>query len=433
MVQSSLAIGAVAIVDGAAPDDGLLKRLLKERIESVPRCTQLLRTPTFEWINCPQFDLTHHVRRLAVARPGNDAALSRAIAHALERPLDLDRPPWECWVIEGLKGNRWAILMKIHHCLTDGNSAAHLLTKLCDDADADTFANHKAAEHVSSARPGKHGWADALVRTAALAGTVTGTLVDAVWPAPEAPMHPVTTMRRYGTVRIPIADVDRVCQKFGVTVNDVALAAITEGFRTVLLRRGEEPRADSLRTLMPTPLQSAMLPYLPVDHEDPVQRLRTVHNRWTTNPAERPPLAGLVEAAVNCLPKPLRANAIRLMARLPQHGIVTLATNGPGPRHQLRLMGHTIKRLLPIPPTASRLSSGVAVLSYGDEVVFGVTAEYDAPADVKQLTDGIELGMARLVALSHDSVLLFSKEHRRKRSARAFPPTAQRSRPAARR
>ena len=59
-------------------------------------------------------------------RPGDETELSRAIAHALERPLDLDRPPWECWVIEGLKGNRWAILMKIHHCLLDGNPAAHI-------------------------------------------------------------------------------------------------------------------------------------------------------------------------------------------------------------------------------------------------------------------------------------------------------------------
>jgi len=90
-----------------------------------------------------------------------------------------------------------------------------------------------------------------------------------------------------------------------------------------------------------------------------------------------------------------------------------------------------MERLLPIPPTASRLNSGVAVLSYGDEVVFGITAEYDAAADVKQLTAGIELGMARLVALSQDSVLLFGKEHRRKRASRPFPGNAQRPRPPA--
>src|SRR5208283_2905790 len=126
--NASLAIGAVAIVDGAVPDYALLKNLLAERIQSIPRCTQLLRTQKFEWIDYPEFDLTHHLRRVIIPRPGDDTGLSRAIAHALERPLDLNRPLWECWVIEGLQGNRWAILMKIHHCLADGNSAAHLLT-----------------------------------------------------------------------------------------------------------------------------------------------------------------------------------------------------------------------------------------------------------------------------------------------------------------
>ena len=138
--HASLAIGAVAIVVGTAPDYERLKRLLAERILPITRCTQLLRAHPLnqQWIDCPDFDLAHHVRRVAIPHPGDEAELSRAIAYALERPLDLDRPPWECWVIEGLKGNRWAILMKTHHGLLDGNSAARLISRLCDDADADT-------------------------------------------------------------------------------------------------------------------------------------------------------------------------------------------------------------------------------------------------------------------------------------------------------
>jgi WS/DGAT/MGAT family acyltransferase len=423
--HASLAIGAVAIVDGAAPDDESLKRLLAQRLPSIPRCTQLLRTQTFEWIDCPGLDFAHHVRRVVVRRPGDDAELSRAIAHALERPLDLDRPLWECWVIEGLKGNRWAILMKVHHWLADGHSAAHLLTRLCDDADGETFANHAVGKGVSPARDPKRGWADALGRASELADTIVG----AMWPAARPSVGPVTTMRKYGSVRVPRADVDRVCRKFGVSVNEVALAAITEGFRTVLLSRGEQPRADSLRTLMPMPMRSAMLPYLPVEHEDPVQLLRAVQHQWKAKQTDEPGLGDLMESAINLLPTMLRSNVIQLLARLPQRAIVTLATNAPGPRHQLRLMGRTLERFLPIPPTAVRLSTGVGVLSYGDEVVFGITGEYDAAADVKQLAAGIELGVARLVALSQDSVLLFSRDRRRRRAARAFPSPSQRVHP----
>ena len=104
---------------------------------------------------------------------------------------------------------------------------------------------------------------------------------------------PVTAMRRYRAVRVPLADVEQVCRKFDVTVNDVALAAITEGYRSVLLHRGEQPRPDSLRTLVPVSVRSPdtldkpgnrlsiMLPYLPVEQDDPIQQLRAVHSRLT--------------------------------------------------------------------------------------------------------------------------------------------------------
>ena len=80
--------------------------------------------------------------------------------------------------------------------------------------------------------------------------------------------------------------------------------------------------------------------------------------------------------------------------------------------------------VLPIPPTALQLSTGVAVLSYGDELIFGITADYDDAPELEQLAAGIEQEMARLVALSQDSVLLFTKD-RRKRSSHA--PASARS------
>jgi len=431
--HASLAIAAVAIVDGALPDYELLKALLAERIQSLPRCTQLLRThpsdTARQWIDYPGFDLTQHVHRVSIPPPGDDAGLFRAVAYALERPLDLDRPLWECWVIEGLQDNQWAILMKIHHCLADGISAAHFLTRLCDDAETDTsFANHDGA---NPARTEKPSWSEAVWRFTSQVSGVAGTLASAIWPATTPPIDPVPTMRQYSTVRVPIGAVDGVCRKFGVTANDVALAAITEGFRKVLLNRGEQPRADSVRTMeRPDERSSTMLPYLPVDHDDPVQRLRWVHNGLKANRTDqRPPR--IFESAINCLPIVLRSQAIQLLTRLPQRGTVSVATNVPGPRHQLRLLGRRLERMLPIPPTALALSTGVAVLSYGDELVFGITAGYDAAPEIGQLAAGIELGMARLVALSHDSVLLFSKDHRRKRSLRGLPNQAPRGRPAA--
>jgi diacylglycerol O-acyltransferase / wax synthase len=441
----SLAIGGIAIIDGSAPNYGDFKDILAERIRAIPRCTQMLRTQPFDvgapqWVDDPGFDLGRHVRRVAVPRPGDDTELFRVVADVLERRLDRDRPLWECWVIEGLKGNRWAILMKIHHCMADGISAIRILTRLCDDIDGDAFAAPVVAKRTAAQKhlkpvpdpkprsnPVGNLWRTATSITDAAARTVSGTAEIATGllrpTAGSSLVGPVTAMRRYRAVRVPLADVEQVCRKFDVTINDVALAAITEGFRCVLLHRGEEPRPDSLRTLVPVSVRSpdaldkpgnrlsVMLPYLPVEQGDPIQQLRTVHSRLTRAKQGGQRQAGnIAVSATSYVPFILSSWVIRLLTRLPQRGIVTLATNVVGPRRRLEMMGGNVARLLPIPPIALRLRTGVAVLSYADDLVFGITADYDAGADVDELADGIKIGVARLDMLSQDSILLFAKK-----------------------
>lgn len=440
----SLAIGGIAIIDGSAPDYCHFKDVLAERIRAIPRCTQMLRTQPFDvgapqWVDDPEFDLGRHVRRIAVPRPGDDTELFRVVADVLERRLDRDRPLWECWVIEGLSANRWAILMKIHHCMADGISATRILTRLCDAVDGDAFAPPVAAkrtvvahshlkpvpEPIPISNPLSNLWRAATGMAETAARTVSGAAEIAAGllrPNAESSLvGPVTAMRRYRAVRVPLADIEQVCRKFDVTINDVALTAITAGFRSVLLRRGEQPQPDSLRTLVPVSVRSpdaldrpgnrlsVMLPYLPVDQKDPIQQLRIVHSRMTRAKHGGQRQAGNVAvSATNYAPFMLSSWVIRLLTRLPQRGVVTLATNVPGPRRQLQMMGSKVARLLPIPPIALRLRTGVAVLSYADDLVFGITADYSAGADVDELAKGIEAAVTRLEMLSQDSVLLFA-------------------------
>ncbi len=439
----SLAIGGIAVIEGAAPNYGQLKTVLADRVRTIPRCTQVLRSQHFDvgppkWVDDPDFDLTRHLRRIAVPRPGDDAELFRAVARVLERRLDRDRPLWECWVIEGLKGNRWAILMKIHHCMADGISATRILARLCDEIDGDAFAPAVPARrprpmpHLRpvpdppARNPVENLWRAAATLTNAATQAISGAAEIAsgfVRPgAGSSLVGPVTAMRRYHAVRVPLADIEQICRKFDVTVNDVALAAITQGFRSVLLQRGEKPRPDSLRTLVPVSVRSAsapeapgnrislLLPYLPVEQQDPIQQLRTVHSRLSRAKGGGQRHAGsTVLSAANRMPYLFSSWLIRFLTRLPQRGFVTLATNVPGPRRQLQLMGQTVERILPIPPIALGLRTGVAVLSYADDVVFGITADYDAAPDVGQLADGIQDAVAHLAAHSQDSVLLFAK------------------------
>lgn len=428
--HSTLAIGAVAVFNGAAPDYGLLETRLAALVNKIPRCTQVLRS---EWADYPAYDLTEHVSRVALPRPGDETELFLAVTRALERPLDPDRPPWECSIIEGLKGGQWAILLKIHPALANGISAAHVLARLCDDSNADTFANRLAVKQVST-QASAGSWAETLWRTSTTAtGAVCKAAARAVtWPATWiAPTRAITTMRRYRTVRVPRADVDSVCAKFGVTPDAVALTAITEGFRSVLLHRGEQPRADSLRTLETAGPGSAVPPFLPVEQHDPVQQLCTVHNQLNpTTPSARPHAAGWFDLAASTTPFTLCTKIVQALAGTQRQDTVAVTTSTPGLPHPLRLMGQPVHRLLPIPPTTPELSSGVSVLSFGDELVFGILVDYGAASEMTQLISGIELGMARLVALSRDSVLLFTR-HRRRRLAGAIPRVARQGRTSA--
>jgi diacylglycerol O-acyltransferase / wax synthase len=230
-------------------------------------------------------------------------------------------------------------------------------------------------------------------------------------PGPESSLSgPVTRMRRFSAARVRLADLREVSQVFGVTLNDVALAAMTDSYRRILLDRGERPGRNSLRTVVPVSVRatnhftmtdnevSAILPLLPVDEDDPVKQLQLVHSRLTHAKAsgQREGGSALVSATKN-VPFAFSAWAIRLLTRLPQRAVVALATNVPGPRGQQKLLGRRVLEILPIPPIALQLRTGIAMLSYADKFIFGITADYDTAPDIDALAAGIENGVAQLV------------------------------------
>ncbi len=129
-----------------------------------------------------------------------------------------------------------------------------------------------------------------------------------------------------------------------MTLNDVALAAITNSYRTILLDRGEKPGPNSLRTLVAVSVRSvndfgvtdnrvsAMLPLLPVDERDPVKQLEVVHSRLmkAKGSGQREGGSALFSAA-KTVPFAFSAWTIRLMTRLPQKSVTAGATNVSGP------------------------------------------------------------------------------------------------------
>ncbi|BBZ45369.1 WS/DGAT/MGAT family O-acyltransferase [Mycobacterium parmense] len=431
----SLAVGGVSIVEGPAPAFGEFVAAFADRVSEIPRCRQVLRTHPLdlrppEWVDDPHFDISRHLHHVALPRPGGDAELFEAIAMLMEHRLDRERPLWDCWIIEGLSGDRWAVVTKVHHCIADGIATAQMMAKFSDDGAGDTFATDvAAAKPHAGKRPALPGvnlnpvsWLSGIGRTVLAAATAAEhaavgaaeLTAGLLRPGPESSLNgPVTTMRRYSAARVRLSDLQKVSRAYGVTLNDVALAAITSSYREILLGRGEEPGRDSLRTLVPVSVRavnhfdatdnrvSAMLPLLPVDEADPVQRLRLVHDRLARAKASGQSEGGsAVVLAARRFPFALSAWAIRLLSRLPQRAVVALATNVPGPRGEQRLMGRRVLELLPIPPIALQVRTGIAMISYADSFVFGITADYDSAPDIDALAAGIGNGVAQLVAAS---------------------------------
>src|SRR3954452_17617736 len=93
------------------------------------RYSRLVGSPLQSWVVDKDFDLDYHVRRSALASPGDERELGVLISRLHSNPLDLSRPPWEVHVIEGLEGGRFAIYTKMHHALVDGYSGVRLMAR----------------------------------------------------------------------------------------------------------------------------------------------------------------------------------------------------------------------------------------------------------------------------------------------------------------
>ena len=438
----SMAIASVAIFDGPPPAQQELLRALTSRLPLVPRYYQRVRRLPFNlsapvWVNDPDFDIGYHVRRTALPAPGGDAELFGLIGRVMAQRLDRDRPLWEMWVIEGLEGGRWAVISKVHHCMVDGVAGTelyHLLLSATPDIDeslVDTgpfvppaaeggvrlaaAATLRAA--TGSLRPARFALQTARHprRQLQRAGmTARGLLAIGHVVAPTKStslLGPIGRQRRYVAASVPMADVKSVRQRFNVTINDVALAMATAGFRALLLSRGEVPTAHLVRSLVPVNIRtpgteneltnrvSCMFADLPVHISDPVQRLHVVHDLLVAAKNAHEAEAGVVVVELGeQTPFPWVSGFLRTAFRAPQRNLVTVTTNVPGPREPLYLLGRRMKRLLPFVPIADRVRIGVAILSYCDELSLGVTGDYDSAADIDVLLSAATSALEKLLS-----------------------------------
>ncbi|WP_238846605.1 wax ester/triacylglycerol synthase family O-acyltransferase [Nocardia arthritidis] len=412
----SAGICAVAIVAGAQPGRAEVIAALRDHLDADARLRQKVRRARWdmaapEWVDDPNFGLAHHIRWMALPEPGDDAALNELIASVMEERLDRDHPLWQCIVVERLTGGRWALIVKVHHSMVDGISGITLFERLCEGPQGNSV--RPAVERTRRDPLGllAKGLRLPIDAPKAVLGAVP-LIMDALAPAPDSSLNgPIGRQRRYAVARTSLSAVREIGVAFGATVNDVALAAVAAAFRAVLLARGEEPTPDKLRILAPVSTRatdaknvldnrvSAMLPLLPIELADPVAQLAAVHERMARHKrrGEASAANSILELA-NWLPFASIAWIVRSVLRYPQHSVAGLATNVPGPRRTLRLLGREVVEILAYAPIAMRLRTGIAILSYRDQLAYGITGDFDSTPDIALIADGIERATAELLA-----------------------------------
>ncbi len=438
--HASFAIASTAVFEGPAPSYGEFLGAVAARLPLVPMYRRKLRTVPFHlappvWVDDPDFDLRYHVRHTAVPAPGGADQLGKLIARVMSQRLDRGYPLWEYWLVDGLSEGRWALIAKVHHAMVDGVSGINLYRVIFDlspepsplppaddrpvpaEPSALSLLTGAALDLAARSASGALALTSALLRPGEAAERATvvaravAKLAGSAPPAvPSSLSGPIGRQRRYTWARASLADIKQIKRELGGTVNDVVLAAISGGFRALLLARGEQPAPHMLPSLVPVSLRAAgeegscenqvsvLVSDLPVHLADPLQRLEAVRAEMSALKASKEAAAGEALIALGRLtPYPLASLAVRLAYLVPQREIVTVTTNVPGPRQPLYAMGRKLVEIIPYVPIATTLRTGIAIFSYCDAVTFGITGDYDSTADLDVLAHGIEDGVAELL------------------------------------
>jgi diacylglycerol O-acyltransferase len=440
--NTSLHIASVAVFDGPPPSYAEMHAAFQSKLHLVPRYRQRVREVPLRlgrpvWVDDPHFSLRYHLRHTALPRPGTREQLRDLVGRLMSQQLDRGKPLWETWIVEGLEGDRWAVVSKVHHCMVDGIAGTDLMGLVLDlSADAPLPQTvppplrpepSRARVLLSAATSLPHSpltvartLARAVTSPAPTARSAATTAHGALsfarlaWPATRSSLvGPLTPHRVWGYTSATLDDVRIVRKGLGGTVNDVVLTAITRGFRELLLSRGEQPGEHVVRTLVPVSVRhqdarglldnrvSAMIAELPVEVPDPAARLAVV--RLALGELKRsgePEFGQLVTSAATLVPPPLLSLGLTGVFRVPHRHLVTVATNVPGPQVPLYACGRRLREYYPYVPIADRVRIGVAITSYDGVLGFGVTADEGNTPDVQVLLAGITAEIEDLVALA---------------------------------
>ncbi len=421
--QAHMHVGSVIILDPATAPDAWdfarVRAMVENRLRLMPPFRRRLVEVPFGlhrplWIEDPDFDLDYHLRRAGLPSPGGQEQLLQLAAEFMGRPLDRSRPLWEMYVVDGLENGLVAVVTKVHHAAIDGVSGAELTVNLLDlspetlvlppedpawQPDRCPTEVEMLAYSVSSLARQPLDAFTAVQRTAAMALDLRArnrqpdvTPPPAPFAAPRTSLNgAITPHRRFAVAHVELAEVKRIKNVLGGTVNDVVMAVCAGALRRHFESRGEVIDED-LIAMVPMSVRtdedagamgnrvSAMLVSLATTAEDPVERLRRIQDGTSqAKDQEHAVSASILTDWTEFAAPALAGLAARLLSstgtidRLrPIFNVVI--SNIPGPQIPLYSCGCQVRAIYPMGPIHMGLALNMTVMSYMGGIHFGLMA-----------------------------------------------------------
>jgi WS/DGAT/MGAT family acyltransferase len=427
-----------------------IRRVISQRIHLVaPMRQRVMRVPLGlqhpVWVDDPDFELDDHLSRGSLPSPGGQAELDAFVASVMSRPLDPDRPLWEMYVVEGLADDRTALIAKVHHAILDGVSGASILAAFLDltprarevalprrwdpaplPSSAELLrhaANSLAsqpARALSAIESGVGAIADLGMHTRELRESGQ-TLPPGFFSAPKASFNgAVSNRKRFASLTIPLEDAKLVRSVFNCTVNDVILAGVGGGLRRLLQARGES--ADqALVAMVPVSTRpegegqllgnqvSGMLVTLATEFDDPVQRIDAIATSSRVAKDKEQLHRGRVVGDLAEIAAPaLVSRLARVMAGTklfdhmrPPFNVTVSGVKGPD--FPLFCAGSRVGAMYPLGPIAEGIGLNVTILTYLEQLHFGLFACRKLLPELDELALFIDDALGELVGCALDA------------------------------
>ena len=435
-------VSGVMILDPSTMEGGYsferFRDHVVERLHLIPMFRhRLLRVPLGidhpVMVDDPNFDLDAHLHRHRLRAPGRMADLALFVGNHASEPLDQSRPLWDMVVVEGVEGDRIALVTKMHHVAVDGVTGTDLMAHLVDlTPEPGPPRSEPVPFHPRRLPSSLRLMADAVVsramdplrvfRSFGRAAASVGRLSQAVFGDDDAALmarpfdaprtffnHSLTPRRSVAFATAALEDCKFVKNVFGTTVNDVFLAACSQALRGYMAERGDVPRRPLLASV-PVSVHgqtaetgavnqvSDMFVRLPTDLADPVEQLRSVQlETRDAKEAHGAIGADMIGDVTELTPPALFNLASRLYSRAglaerlaPIQNVVI--SNVPGSPIPLYVAGARLEGVYPFGPLIEGAGLNITVLSTMGNMDIGVIACPDIAPDVEDLADGIVAG-----------------------------------------